>query len=412
MQTELSPEQLQAICLTDGSNTFTAMAGKTPLEKLKWPYLIRMRDFKEEREAFEKLYDQAMQETSDNGTPNPDTVVALLEKKSDIDQLVAGTTLSSKADLRTTEMKWRAEAKNYLAQLTETLNNYSNHDAARLKKYAFSGKTVGDLLEHMVSKGLRFANPAREDRNLYASVFFLMRYAFKDSTPPVGVASKGESGTSAIASVPKRCPVRAFSVSINADGTKCEVSVDTRDPAESDNDSNTEADAGERVPSLINGLRNAYILKLKDGRCRVIHDFSQMNDLADTFWLYSLAIQNNEGINIDHGAGVLVFPSRSLDNKPRITGFLAYPRNTELPVRLKVVLNDHHGASQRPGSSSIAIRLGHYCISTSVVYLPWSDSTTFTVSWGGGARRHLCKHCSPSAQPLAPSLRRNYRFPR
>ena len=171
MQTDLSPEQLQSICLTDGSTTFTAMAGKTQLEKLKWPYLIRMRAFNDERAAFEKLYDQAMQETGENGTPSPDTVVALLEKKTDIEQLVAGTTLSSSADLRTTEMKWRSEAKNYLNQLTETLNNYSNHDADRLKKYAFSGKTVGDLLEHMVGKGLRFANPAKEDRNLYASVF-------------------------------------------------------------------------------------------------------------------------------------------------------------------------------------------------------------------------------------------------
>ena len=90
-------------------------------------------------------------------------------------------------------MKWRAEARNYLNQLTETLNNYSNHDAERLKKYAFSGKTVGDLLEHMVGKGLRFANPAREDRNLYASVFFLMRYAFKDTTPPAGMVSESKA---------------------------------------------------------------------------------------------------------------------------------------------------------------------------------------------------------------------------
>jgi hypothetical protein len=46
--------------------------------------------------------------------------------------------------------------------LTETLNNYSNHDAERLKKYAFSGKTVGDLVARRLKIDIRAALQNRQ----------------------------------------------------------------------------------------------------------------------------------------------------------------------------------------------------------------------------------------------------------
>jgi hypothetical protein len=179
MKTELSPEQLQAIRLSDGTNTFTAVAGKTKLETLKWPFLIQKTEFKEDREEFEKLYAQAKKESDDNKNPSPETIVSLLEKEAEIEKKVETIKLSTKTDLPATETKWRSEAKNYLREVNQSLNNYSLHDSERLKKYVFSGKTMGDLVEHMVSKGLRFSHPNKEDNNLYASIFFIMRYAYQ-----------------------------------------------------------------------------------------------------------------------------------------------------------------------------------------------------------------------------------------
>ena len=139
-----------------------------------------MNEFKADREEFEKLYAQAMKECDDNKDPSPETIITLLEKQTDIEKKVDTIKLSTKADLSKTERKWRTEAKNYLRELSQALDNYSNHDAERLKKYIFTGKTMGDLMQHMVSKGLRFAHPNKEDDNLYASIFFLMRYSYQD----------------------------------------------------------------------------------------------------------------------------------------------------------------------------------------------------------------------------------------
>jgi hypothetical protein len=183
MKTELSPEQLQAICLSDGSNTFTGTGGRTRLDTFSWPFILKMKVFDADRAEFEELYQKAMKEIEENKNPSPETVIRLLEKKSDIEKKVDSIKLSSKADLQTTEMKWRSEAKNYLRELNQTLDNYSNHDSERLKKYIFKGKTLGDLLQHMVANGLRFAHPKKEDSNLYASIFFLMRYAIKEVSP-------------------------------------------------------------------------------------------------------------------------------------------------------------------------------------------------------------------------------------
>jgi hypothetical protein len=189
MKIELSPEQLQAIYLSDGSNTFSAMAGKTKLETFSWPFILKMKEFDGDRAEFEKLYAQAMKESDENKNPSPETIIRLLEKKAEIDKKVDSIKLSITEDLRTTEMKWRSEAKNYIRDLTQSLNNYSVHDSERLKKYIFSGKTLGDLIEHMVSKGLRFSNPNKEDNNLYASIYFSMRYAFKEKVTTIEVTS-------------------------------------------------------------------------------------------------------------------------------------------------------------------------------------------------------------------------------
>ena len=78
------------------------------------------------------------------------------------------------------ETKWRREAKVFIRDLTHTLGNCSRLDSEKLSKYAFQGKTLGELINHLDSKGLRFSHPSEQDANLYASIFFIMRYAYQE----------------------------------------------------------------------------------------------------------------------------------------------------------------------------------------------------------------------------------------
>ncbi len=179
MKTELTSEQLDAIFLTDGSNTFSGKTGKTRLESFKWPFLIQRKEFQAERGEFEKLCDQAVKEINENNSPSPETIGDLLKQTDAIDKTLDSLPLSDSPNVRAVENKWRKEAKAFIRELTKTLGDTSRLDSEKLSKYAFRGKTLGELIDHLNAKGLRFSHPNDVDANLYASIFFAMRYAYQ-----------------------------------------------------------------------------------------------------------------------------------------------------------------------------------------------------------------------------------------
>ncbi len=180
MKTELTPEQIDALFLTDGSNVFSGKTGKTKLEAFKWPFFIQRKEFEEERDAFEAVSNQAVKEIDAGGSLSPETVLDLLKKVAAIEEKVDAVPLSEYASVRSMETKWRKEAKAFLRDLNQTLGNCSKLDSEKLSKYAFQGKTLGELINHLNSRGLRFSQPGQEDANLYASLFFVMRYAYQE----------------------------------------------------------------------------------------------------------------------------------------------------------------------------------------------------------------------------------------
>ena len=190
MQTELSPEQLDAIFLTDGSNTFSGKTGKTRLEAFKWPFLIQRKEFQEERDEFETQCDMAIKEINTNGSPSPETISDLLKQLDAIDTKLDGLPLSDSQNVRAVETKWRKEAKAFIRELMRTLGNTSKLDSEKLSKYVFRGKTLGELIDHLDSKGLRFSHPSEQDANLYASIFFIMRYAYEVGPGPLSAAAR------------------------------------------------------------------------------------------------------------------------------------------------------------------------------------------------------------------------------
>lgn len=194
MRTELTSEQLDAIFLTDGSNIFSGKTGKTRLEAFQWPFVIQRKEFQHERDEFESLCDQAIKEINANKSPSPETISDLLKQADAIDQKLDSLPLSDSQNVRVVETKWRKEAKAFIRGLNRTLGNCSRLDSEKLSKYVFQGKTLGELIDHLNSKGLRFSYPGEQDANLYASLFFIMRYAYQECEGQGGTASDTTDG--------------------------------------------------------------------------------------------------------------------------------------------------------------------------------------------------------------------------
>ena len=195
MKTELTSEQLDAIFLTDGSNTFSGKTGKTRLEAFKWPFLIQRKDFQQERDDFDRLCDEAVKEIDANKSPSPETIGDLLKQADAIDKKLDALPLSDSQNVRAVENKWRKEAKDFTRELTRTLGNCSRLDSEKLSKYVFQGKTLGELIDHLNSKGLRFSHPSEQDANLYAAIFFIMRYAYQEYGAANDATDKATSDT-------------------------------------------------------------------------------------------------------------------------------------------------------------------------------------------------------------------------
>ena len=132
------------------------------------------------------LCGQAVNEINANSTPSPETIGDLLKQTDAIDKKLDGLPVSDSENVRAVETKWRKEARSFLRELTRTLGNCSKLDADKLSKYVFQGKTLGELIDHLDAKGLRFSHPSEQDANLYASIFFVMRYAYQEYEKPRG----------------------------------------------------------------------------------------------------------------------------------------------------------------------------------------------------------------------------------
>ncbi len=172
----LSTQQLEHIWFTShggsrGGYGVALQAGTGELRALHWPYLLAGEEFAAARKEYEAQRDLvlvALREGKLEHAQEAGLRAALEGLTSQFDARYHGDALTGAV------AQDYAEAKAFLrARQREVRALTSAEDRAALQGvYAFAGKTVGELVEHMYRHGLEFYSPQRADRGVYQYLYF------------------------------------------------------------------------------------------------------------------------------------------------------------------------------------------------------------------------------------------------
>jgi hypothetical protein len=177
----LTDDLLKQINVTGGGGANPALI-KT--EHLSWPLGLSVSDFDKDRQNIERNLAAAVSDVEHKGQVDAGRLSDLIKSVAQLDdELVA----------RVSEMtpSQYIEARKYLRLIDSTIKALSGPGAKAYVsgKNAAEGKTVGDLIDNMMNKGLRFAPAAPGDEQAYRALHDKMvRYY-------VG-ATGGSTGTS------------------------------------------------------------------------------------------------------------------------------------------------------------------------------------------------------------------------
>lgn len=155
-----------------------------------------------------------------------------------------------------------------------------------------------------------------------------------EGTPGASGAG-GADGLAVAAEVPpsrKRTDsaYRTIDLEIDRDGSGT-LTLGTRTPAQVEGEK--PAEAGTPVPAL-DGLKNAEISRLKDGRLHVVHDFKKISDIEDLKNPFNSIDPAQHQIDAKNGTLVLT-PIAERDFK---RAQLKYARQLRLPLRIRWVI--------------------------------------------------------------------------
>ena len=121
-------------------------------------------------------------------------------------------------------------------------------------------------------------------------------------------------------------------LSVDRDGSG-KIVADTRRVDQIDRDKSEES--GTAVPGL-DGLKNAQITRLKDGRFRVIHDFQKIQDINDLKSPFNNIDKAQHQIDTDSGV-LVITPVPEQGYK---LAKLWYPRQLRLPLQVRYLIVD------------------------------------------------------------------------
>jgi hypothetical protein len=153
-------------------------------EKLFWPYLLRKKDFAEERTEFDDLI-KKVKYTATVGGMDAEKIDRLKE----LVKLMYGKLVERNRTVKSEDWVFSEDtaAKEFLRQLTDAIKGLKNEQAGEFLsgKLTATGNNVQELVQDMLNKGLRFAPATNADsRRTYHALYNALAKAVREGNGP------------------------------------------------------------------------------------------------------------------------------------------------------------------------------------------------------------------------------------
>jgi hypothetical protein len=138
---------------------------------LDWPFLLQDDAFKKDRERLDELTPQAVEQATKNGRVDPKI---LRELPVIVDRMTADLLAMVQVAVPSEYM----DARRFLRELGRAYRLLQEPDVANyFGRWMPRGRTVGELIQHMIDNGLQFAAALPGDETFYTAFFnSLLRY--------------------------------------------------------------------------------------------------------------------------------------------------------------------------------------------------------------------------------------------
>ncbi len=163
----ISEEILRHLNLTTGTAAGSVGIFKNGAD-LTWPMVLRGPEFKAPRDNINRIAPEAVRQAA-SGSLEPDTYKKFKGAISDLGEIINNMA----ADLSPGDY---IQSKRFANNLDEGLKNLSEPNSVNYLngRWSAKGATVGALMDHMTSNGLRFAPAVEGDRPFYTSFYNLL----------------------------------------------------------------------------------------------------------------------------------------------------------------------------------------------------------------------------------------------
>jgi hypothetical protein len=159
----LDPEILRKINITNGVGSGSVGVLRNG-GQLRWPFVLRGKDYKEQREKLDELAPKAVSQAETNNV-DPDVIQSM-------QKLISTLTAKLKDHVDDLSPNQYIEGKRYLRDLNDAVTKLTEPNAANYfdKKWAAQGHSVVELIRYMTDQGLKFAPATPGDEAAYTSL--------------------------------------------------------------------------------------------------------------------------------------------------------------------------------------------------------------------------------------------------
>ncbi len=197
----LTPDEIHHLLLSENKDAqgraIKFRADQTEILEIKWPMLLREAEYDVVRKEFEQARDAAITQLKSGQELTREQQDRLMKS---VDELSNRLADKFNPDGQTAQrMLMYLAAKRYIQSLAMTTYRMIEigKDAVAGDSRQFKGKTVVELLQHMMSQGLEFAAPEAGDEGTYRKMFSLIRSIYLKANPGAAARAAQEKDAAA-----------------------------------------------------------------------------------------------------------------------------------------------------------------------------------------------------------------------